>query len=584
MTLPPTFAADRADALTRLAFSVHGDPGVYALLLGSGLSRSAGLLTGWEITLDLVRRVAVAQGEADQPDWAAWHKEKFGKKPNYSELITQLGPSHYERRAILNSYIDPTQEDVQQGRKMPTKAHHAIAGLVQDGMVRVIITTNFDRLLEQALSERGIQPTVVDSVPATHGAEPFAHSKSYLVKLHGDYKDTRILNTDEELSQYKPEFKRLLDRIFDDHGLIVCGWSGEWDLALHDAIMGCPSRRYSMYWAVRGQVGDVAKRIIAHRKGEVVPITDADDFFGKLRDQLQTLARTHRQHPDNVDLLVSTAKRLAAHHEHRIDLHDLIESEAQRVMGSLRTSTPEWDSTAEGVERVIAFQKATVEPLGRMLGVLGRWGDGTEQDSVINALLAIWFDVGDSSPSVAHLRSYPAVLLLWAYGVGLTIAKRWRDVHRLLCHSIDLGYGEPQRFVHIVADWFLDGRRNENRPHLHGQQHDSERLYGALNEWRVSFAAIQSDFDDQRDTWEVLCALISREPGAGEEGHADREFWAPLDRGGWGHDSLFRILNRVSKGNLHAEFVSAGLAGGSGELLANLAEDYKIHLAKLRWR
>ena len=81
---------DDNDAITRLAFSVYGNPRVYALLLGSGLSRAAGIPTGWEVTLDLTRRVALAQGADDQQDWAAWYKEKFGGEPNYSDLIALL--------------------------------------------------------------------------------------------------------------------------------------------------------------------------------------------------------------------------------------------------------------------------------------------------------------------------------------------------------------------------------------------------------------------------------------------------------------------------------------------------------------
>jgi hypothetical protein len=77
------------DALTSLAFSLYENKGVYALLLGSGVSRAAQIPTGWEITLDLVRRVAALQGIPEQPDWAAWHKENFGKEPSYSELLDQ---------------------------------------------------------------------------------------------------------------------------------------------------------------------------------------------------------------------------------------------------------------------------------------------------------------------------------------------------------------------------------------------------------------------------------------------------------------------------------------------------------------
>jgi hypothetical protein len=47
------------DPLHALAFSVYENPGVYCVLLGSGASRAAEIPTGWEVTLDLVRRVTV---------------------------------------------------------------------------------------------------------------------------------------------------------------------------------------------------------------------------------------------------------------------------------------------------------------------------------------------------------------------------------------------------------------------------------------------------------------------------------------------------------------------------------------------
>ena len=52
------------DPINSLAFSVHANRGVYALLLGSGVSRAAKIPTGWEITLDLIRRLAALSGES----------------------------------------------------------------------------------------------------------------------------------------------------------------------------------------------------------------------------------------------------------------------------------------------------------------------------------------------------------------------------------------------------------------------------------------------------------------------------------------------------------------------------------------
>ena len=71
------------------------------------------------------------------------------------------------------------------------------------------------------------------------GALPLIHTKCCVFKVHGDYLDTRIRNSPAELQRYPQEFNQLLDRIFDEFGLIVCGWSAEWDSGLRDAILRC---------------------------------------------------------------------------------------------------------------------------------------------------------------------------------------------------------------------------------------------------------------------------------------------------------------------------------------------------------
>jgi len=169
------------NAETSLAFSVFENKGIYALLLGSGVSRSAHIPTGWEITLDLSRRVGALEGIKEQADWASWYHKRFGKDPNYSDLLDALASSATERRAILHSYIEATAEDIAEGRKVPTRAHRAIAKLVRDGFIRVIISTNFDRLLENALRDEGVEPTVVKSEDDLKGAVPLMHSRCFLM-------------------------------------------------------------------------------------------------------------------------------------------------------------------------------------------------------------------------------------------------------------------------------------------------------------------------------------------------------------------------------------------------------------------
>jgi hypothetical protein len=364
------------DPLTQLSFSIYENKGVFALLLGSGISRPAAIPTGWEITLDLVRRVAEAQGVEPQPEWAQWYRNTAGAEPNYSVLLEALATSPAERRSILHSYIEPTEEDREQGRKVPTAAHRAIADLVLAGFIKVIITTNFDHLIESALRERGVEPTVVASVDALHGAEPITHSACYILKLHGDYKDARILNTDEELSGYPPAYDSLLDRIFDEFGLIVCGWSGEWDHALRAALLRMSSRRYPVYWAARGGLGSGARELVDHRRARVIEITDADTFFSALSQRVQTLKETHRQNPESVELLVSSTKRYLARPEYRIQLDELFAGEAERLIALLDSpdlqASGSWNQEEFRARKAVRSRNRTTRADGGCPWPLGR--------------------------------------------------------------------------------------------------------------------------------------------------------------------------------------------------------------------
>ena len=323
------------DPITQLAFSIHENKGVFALLLGSGLSRAAELPTGWEITLDLVRRVGAARGVEETADWASWYKAETGQEPNYSTLLQELASSPAERRSILHGYIEPSEEDRVEGRKNLTIAHRAISDLVRGGYIRVIITTNFDRLLENALREISVEPTVISSVDALAGAEPITHSTCYILKLHGDYKDARILNTEAELNGYPAQYDALLDKILDEHGLIVCGWSGEWDHALRAAFLRAPNRRYSTFWAARGALASMAQDLVDHRRARVIPISDADSFFSMLLQRVQTLEQSCRQNPMGIELLVNSTKRFLSKPEYRIQLNEQLAAETDRVIAQL---------------------------------------------------------------------------------------------------------------------------------------------------------------------------------------------------------------------------------------------------------
>ena len=249
------------DPMISLAFAVYSNKGAYALLLGSGISRDSGIPTGWEVVLDLIRKVAKLEGEDCEPDPADWFRKKHGAEPDYSKLLDEIAKTPAERQQLLRGYFEPTEDERSQGLKLPSAAHKAIAQLVAAGHLRVIVTTNFDRLVEKALEEVGVAPTVISTTDQLSGALPLTHSGPTVIKLHGDYLDTRIKNTELELAAYDKGLDGMLDRIFDEYGLIVSGWSGDWDTALRAAIERSPNRRFTTFWGTRSLLSDKGKQL-----------------------------------------------------------------------------------------------------------------------------------------------------------------------------------------------------------------------------------------------------------------------------------------------------------------------------------
>jgi hypothetical protein len=85
-----------------LSFSIYSKKGVYALLLGSGISRSAGIPTGWEIVLDLIQKIAKISAEDSGSNHEEWYKSKFKEEPNYSKLCWEGFANAYIKREIIS--------------------------------------------------------------------------------------------------------------------------------------------------------------------------------------------------------------------------------------------------------------------------------------------------------------------------------------------------------------------------------------------------------------------------------------------------------------------------------------------------
>jgi hypothetical protein len=410
--------------------SLHAQPGVYALLVGSGVSRAVGVPTGWDVVKMLVdQAAAITPGHSASavsgidPD-AWWAEHGDGEPLGYSNLLERLGPTSAVRRDIVSGFFEPTDEERSQGLKVPGPAHRAIAELVKRGTVRLILTTNFDRLLEDAIAEAGVQPEVVSSIAEIAGMTPLIHSRCTIIKLHGDYSSLDQRHTVDELATYPDELKNLLATALDEHGLIISGWSGEWDAALVEAIRASPSRRYPMYFGTRSALAAAAQTLVAARAGLVIESAPAESFFPEIVDQLQALD-VLADPPLTTALAVTRLKRFLPDPLRRIDLEDLVLGEVDKAGFRIFDGRPESppDNAFQSWEDELVRMRRELETVLQLL-VAGVSYDRNDAHSnlwvkALSRLVRLRREpVGQFDPRWDALKHYPALLVLRAAGIA----------------------------------------------------------------------------------------------------------------------------------------------------------------------
>jgi len=404
------------------------------MMLGAGASAAAGVPAAWEVQEDLLTRLAMAKGEHPR-DIFEWFEAEYDQKPSYDHLLDALAGTRQERQHLLRSYFEPRESEAGSGLKVPTPAHLAIARLVEAGYVRIILTTNFDRLAEAALRTIGVEPVVVASTDDIAGLAPLHSIRCLVVHLHGDYLSPgTMLNTESELESYPEPLNRLLDRIFDEYGLVIAGWSARYDTALRGAWSRCVSRRFSSFWIDPHPLSPIASEL-ALSKSTILVQDTADHFLSRVADAASAISETGQLHPASAQAAVAMAKVSLATQATPIVVHDLLKEELDRVHESQVIQASTWDSADLQTEHhrrteVLLADTATAVAL---IATLAHWGNRDTDNWWFGELesLGVQPHVSGSS-ALIQLATAPATLILHAAGTAATAAGRWDLVARLL--------------------------------------------------------------------------------------------------------------------------------------------------------
>jgi hypothetical protein len=597
--------SNQLDPLLSLALALQNTKGGYALLLGSGISRAAGVPTGWEVVEDLVRRVAAADGEAAaklvNDDPAGWYVSTYHEPPAYSTLLERLASTPTERRELLRRYFEPSAEERDQGLKVPTQAHRAIARLIRDGVVRVVLTTNFDQLLETALRDEGVTPAVVSTPDAVRGMMPLHLAPATIVKLHGDYLDTRIKNTPSELAEYGLAFDQLLDRVLDEYGMVVAGWSAEWDGALRSAFERAPNRRFTTFWAAHGEATAEANRIIEQRQARLIEIESADKFFDDVTEKVAALESMALPHPLSTAVAITTLKRYLPVPEQRIRLSDLVTGEvarcASRVLSLVNVvESPEPLSKVR--EKMTQLESAT-EVIIALMANGAYWGEDHHRAVWVDALEQIGnvgADIvrspGPRYKTWAALLRYPGQLAF--YAGGLAAVARGRAGEETLLDLIlkprlrlELNGGPTSPAWSLNSTEAIEPQLARRMPGWERHYTPiSDHLSEVLRPILSPFLRDQETYDDAFDRFEYVVGLAYAGIRAGG---GNGNFWAPAGRLSWRREHIYgrpnasdEIAAEIEREGGNWLLLRRGLFDGSVEKLATAREEFNGILSRYR--
>ncbi len=314
-----------------LAVNLAAKPKTFVLFCGAGVSKDAGIPTGWDVVLDTVRKIYMQKHEGrtvSQEQLESWYlSDPKLKDMKYSQILHLLFPSMEQKRTYLKQFFDG---------KEPGEIHNLIAKLVLDGLIRFIITTNFDNLMEKALNNSGLEDryTVISTNDQAKNSDSWDKVDTCRIyKLHGDIIQGRIRNSVRELGSLDRSIKKDFQEIIDRHGVIVLGYSGgEYDKGVMDCFRKREYHRYPIYWQYRSRINEQVKRIIKQQDGYSIKNDSAAGFLNELFARIE-IARTQSEKPTR-EIIEGEIKQLLIRNN-RVEIDERIEKDRNSFIEKL---------------------------------------------------------------------------------------------------------------------------------------------------------------------------------------------------------------------------------------------------------
>lgn len=223
----------------------QADPLEFSLFLGAGASRSSGVVLASEM-IRAWREMAFSEAGSPGGELVAWCKAKgwYESPTEYSDMFEALFPDERARQKYIESRVEAGS---------PGWGYLYLANIMREGRFNLVFTTNFDDLVNEALTRfYGYNPVVcaADTDVATINVST---QRPKIVKLHGDYLFKSLKNTREELARLTTNMERKFGEFARQFGMVVIGYHGA-DQSIMSMLAGLLADRDNfprgIYWGV----------------------------------------------------------------------------------------------------------------------------------------------------------------------------------------------------------------------------------------------------------------------------------------------------------------------------------------------
>jgi len=278
------------------------------LLLGAGASLKSGIPLSGQL-VEQAARWAYCRSHLRHPedptirrsDWQPWLMEHPWYKTtesfvaNYSSVIEHLLQPREVRKEFFLGLISPGVP--------ASSGYQRLVDFMAEGVVRTVLTTNFDSVLVDLCHSRQ-RPHYVGVVktPSDYVGLSTAPARPQVVYLHGSvehYTDKNLLN---EVQRLDDGLVNYLGPMLRDHPLVVIGYRGAEPSIMRHLLIGQAERsdfRHGVFWCARSANNlDPLVREFADRIGgnfQLVTIEGFDELLEDLwgRYEQSPQARNH---------------------------------------------------------------------------------------------------------------------------------------------------------------------------------------------------------------------------------------------------------------------------------------------------